>query len=82
MRKFFLAIFAILLIAFGIYGLDYFSKLKQAKQDLSEAVLSLNERQYDDAVEKLKLCVNLWQAMRKVGLFVPRVAQGVGGSAL
>ncbi len=54
MRKFFLAIFAILLIAFGIYGLDYFSKLKQAKQDLSGAVLSLNERQYDDAVEKLK----------------------------
>ena len=57
MKKFLLVVLALILIVCGIYGIDNYSKLKQAKSDLSEAVLSVNENQYDDAIEKLKTVI-------------------------
>jgi tetratricopeptide (TPR) repeat protein len=57
MKKFLLVVLALILIVCGIYGIHNYSKLKQAKSDLSEAVLSVNEDQYDDAIEKLKTVI-------------------------
>ena len=54
MKKTLLVILALILIVCGLYGISAYLKLKQAKNHLNEAVLSLNEKKYDDAIEKLK----------------------------
>ena len=54
MKKTLLVILALILIVCGIYGIASYSKLKQAKSQLNDAVLSLNEKKYHDAIEKLK----------------------------
>ena len=60
MKKTLLVILALILIVFGIYGITTYSKLKQAKSHLNNAVLSMNEKKYDDAIEKLKSVISVY----------------------
>ena len=54
MQKFFLVIFSLLLIFFGIYGTDYFAKLRRAKTELGKAMLLRNAARYDEAIDAFK----------------------------
>jgi tetratricopeptide (TPR) repeat protein len=66
MKKTLLVILALILIVGGIYGLSAYSKIKQAKNHLNDAVLSLNESKHDEAIEKLKSIVAVYpQSMIK-----------------
>jgi tetratricopeptide (TPR) repeat protein len=60
MKKTLLAILALILIVCGIYGIHAYSKMKQAKSKLNNAVLSINEEKYDDAIDKLKSVISVY----------------------
>jgi tetratricopeptide (TPR) repeat protein len=54
MKKFLLILFAIIIIFIGIFGADYFSKIRRAGTDLDRAVVLITAEQYDASIEHLK----------------------------